>query len=257
MSRPVCIDLIIPCDVLLELILVPSGICQRLCSKNGSNEPVVKEGNISVKSFLLGKYPITLKQWDVVMGQANAQINESSFFDWQFRETPQSLWNCTPVLGVNAEKAAEFCVQLSRIMQTKFELPTEDQWEFACRCGKDNPFPIGDPKRFPERYYGTRRDRASGFIEAGPLPGTIPPNEFGLIGMQGYIREWCISTADGENQKDNSTFILCGSSSNSNYGEPSPPWYRGGSNKRGFDKAGGYGFRVKCDVPLSVGSSNK
>jgi len=114
---------------------------------------------------------------------------------------------------------------------------------FLSRDGRDVPFPVGDPDRHPKRCYGTSSLRRE-YIDAGPLPGTIPANQFGLLGMQAYLPQWCLvqSCFDSEPQ-----YALRGSSRNSNFGRPQPAWYRGGSPRQGHDKSGGYGFRVRCD----------
>lgn len=255
MSRPECIDLIVPPDVLLELMLVPSGACQKIHMQNDSTEYMNRDEQIRIDcNFLLGKYPVTLAQWRAVMGEGDDSNENYSFLNVVFRSTPKQKWNCTPCVGVTGEQAVSFCENLSEIMNIRASLPREDEWEFACRCGEDAPFPIGEPSRFPSRYYGSL---SVGYIEAGPLPRTIPSNRFGLFGMQAYIREWCYKSASGNNSTSDSPYTLCGSSRNSYYGLPMKPWYRGGIAPGGFDKAGGYGFRVKCDWPVLVDAGKR
>ncbi|MFM7111135.1 MAG: formylglycine-generating enzyme family protein, partial [Planctomycetota bacterium] len=208
MPRPECVDLRIKEKVLLELIRVPSGECLRISMEQDSQKKMSGEEPIKVEHhFLLGKYPLTIAQWIAVMGEHESNANS---FQRLFRRRDERSRNCTPYTGVTAEEAASFCVQLSELMNLKFSLPTEDEWEYACRCGGNDPFPVGDPKRYPNRYYGTmRRSREDGYLEAGPLPGTIPPNRFGLLGMQGYIREWCCLRKTVENYDKKPKFTLC------------------------------------------------
>ena len=72
MSRPECIDLIVPPDVLLELMLIPSGVCQKIHMQNDSTEYMNRDEQIRIDcNFLLGKYPVTLAQWRAVMGEGD------------------------------------------------------------------------------------------------------------------------------------------------------------------------------------------
>jgi formylglycine-generating enzyme required for sulfatase activity len=247
MARPECIDFRIPPnDILLEMIVVPAGACRRFSDEADSVVAVDAPPITVPQPFLLGKYPVSVAQWAAVAGQDDVLETltaESSWLRDAVGRVSGSLENRTPAQSVTCDMAAMFCDRLSGVTGTRFTLPTEDEWEYACRDGRDAPFPVGDPDRYPQRYYGTS-SVCREYIDAGPLPGTIPANQFGLLGMQAYLPQWCLvqSSSDSEPQ-----YALRGSSRNSNFGRPQPAWYRGGSPRRGHDKSGGYGFRVRCD----------
>ena len=229
------------------MIVVPSGTCRRFGGEGGEAAFADATPIAVPQPFLLGKYPVTIAQWEIVAGQDNElhglMVRNSQLFE----KLPDSMHNRTPFQGVTGEMAAKFCKHLSKLTQTKFTLPSEDEWEYACRDGGDAPFPVGDPDRHPQRYFGSS-NRALGYCDAGTLSGTIPANQFGLIGMQAYLPEWCLMNSHSDSGPE---YVLCGSSRNSCFGKPQPPWHRQRGAPHGYDKSGGYGFRVKCDRPVA------
>jgi formylglycine-generating enzyme required for sulfatase activity len=251
MAHPECIDFRIPPnDILLEMIVVPAGACRRF-SGHADSDVAVDAPPITVpQPFLLGKYPVSLAQWMAVAGQDDelqALTEENRWLRDAVARIPDSLQNRTPAQSVTAEMASRFCKQLARVTGLPFSLPTEDEWEYACRDGGDDSFPVGDPTRHPQRYYGSSLE-VKEYVDAGPLGGTIPANRFGLLGMQAYLPEWCLANPTPASKR---IHVLRGSSRNSSAGTPQPPWYRSGVAPHGYDRAGGYGLRVRCDRPVA------
>jgi formylglycine-generating enzyme required for sulfatase activity len=251
MERPKCVDFRIPpTAILLEMIVVPAGSCRRMPSEGSTGSVSDPPPLIDVPTpFMLGKYPVSLAQWTAISEiddefRSNAE-RECGLLTSLVRRTPGFRRNCTPAEGVTAEWASRFCEKLSEIIGIHFTLPTEDEWEYACRDGHDDAYPIGDPDKHPSRYYRGSTD-AMGYLDAGPLPGSIPPNRFGLMGMQAYLPQWCTTSPHLDMTRP---FVLRGGSRNSNFGKPMPPWDRRYGAPGCLDKAGGYGFRVRCEVP--------
>lgn len=247
MSRPDCMVFRIPPnDLLLEMIVVPAGSCRRF---SGAAESIVAVDAPPItvpEPFLLRRYPVSVAQWVAVAAQDDVLKTltaESAWLRDAVRRVAGSLENRTPAQSVTGEMATRFCDQLSKLTGTRFTLPTEDEWEYACRDGGDDPFPVGDPDRHPQRYYGSSRPTQE-HVDAGPLPGSIPANRFGLLGMQAYLPEWCLATSATASPP---AYGLRGSSCNSCFGKPQPPWHRSGISPRGYGRAGGYGLRVRCD----------
>ena len=125
-----------------------------------------------------------------------------------WREPGFPLDDDHPVVNVSWNDAVAFCSWLSRKEGKAYRLPTEAEWEYACRAGLRSPYASGDD---PERLTtvgnvadGTARDRypswmtipaRDGFLYAAPV-GTFQPNAFGLYDMTGNVWEWCADFYD-------------------------------------------------------------
>ncbi|MDE5119182.1 MAG: SUMF1/EgtB/PvdO family nonheme iron enzyme, partial [Trichodesmium sp. St19_bin1] len=116
--------------VSLEMVKIPGG---RFLM--GSPETEAERHNdegpqhyVDVPEFFMGKYAVTQAQWQAVMG------NNPSSFKGASRPVEQVSWN----------DATEFCQKLSKITGRKYSLPSESQWEYACRAGTTTPFYFGE-----------------------------------------------------------------------------------------------------------------
>ena len=125
--------------------------------------------------FELGVYEVTQEQYEAVMG-----TNPSHF------KGPQN-----PVGNVSWDEAVEFCRKLSAMPAEKksgyeYRLPTEAEWEYACRAGTTTKYSFGDDATKLEQYawYGKISDGAT-------VVGGKKPNSWGLYDMHGNVREWC------------------------------------------------------------------
>jgi len=150
-----------------------------------------------MKPFYLGTYEVTQAEYERVMN------HNRSGFSWggHGKEEVSGLDTSRfPVETVSWEDAMEFCRKLSSIPKEKeagrvYRLPTEAEWEYACRAGTTTPFHFGSELngreancsgRFP---YGTiLRGR---YLGRPSTVGSYAPNAFGLYDMHGNIWEWC------------------------------------------------------------------
>jgi formylglycine-generating enzyme required for sulfatase activity len=121
------------------------------------------------KGFYMGKYEVTQEQWEAVMAS-----NPSIFTG--------------PKLAVQAswDDCQEFLKKLNEKTGRRFALPSEAEWEYACRAGTTTRFYFGDSAAALGRYEWTWSDRG-GVREVG----LRSPNPWGLFDMQGNVAEWC------------------------------------------------------------------
>jgi formylglycine-generating enzyme required for sulfatase activity len=144
---------------------------------------------VSVNSFYLGRYPITQAQWKAVtaLPQIEIELNpDPSHFKGDNR----------PVERISRYEAKEFCARLTEKTKRLYRLPTEAEWEYACRAGTTTPFHFGenitpDLANYDGNY--TYQDGLKGEFreETTPVNHFDFPNAFGLHDMHGNVWEWC------------------------------------------------------------------
>ncbi|MEA5489063.1 MULTISPECIES: caspase, EACC1-associated type [Pseudanabaena] len=139
---------------------------------------------VKVPAFLLGKYAVTNAQWKAIMG---TKPSESS--DVKFQGENQ------PVIKVSWDDAKEFCKKLSEKIKKNVRLPSEAEWEYACRAGTTTAFHFGEtitPElvNYDGNYpYG---DAPKGeYREKTVDVQSFSPNAWGLYQMHGNVWEWC------------------------------------------------------------------
>jgi formylglycine-generating enzyme required for sulfatase activity len=146
----------------------------------------------------MGKYPVTQAQWKIVasLPQVNRELKPApSYFKGDKR----------PVESVSWYDAVEFCARLSQHTHRTYRLPTEAEWEYACRAGTTTPFHFGETITTDlANYRGTDNKEygLSGSYGREPLGEDRRKttavdhfgiaNAFGLCDMHGNVWEWCL-----------------------------------------------------------------
>jgi formylglycine-generating enzyme required for sulfatase activity len=127
---------------------------------------------VTLSAFRMSKYPITQKQYIVVMGNNPSHFNRDQ--------------NC-PVENISWDKAVTFCKKLSQMTGQNVKLPSEAQWEYACRAGSQDKYCFGDNLHQLGDYAWYGKNAGS---KTHPV-GKKLSNSWGLYDMHGNVSEWC------------------------------------------------------------------
>jgi formylglycine-generating enzyme required for sulfatase activity len=187
--------------VTLDLVAIPGGKFL-MGSPDSEEERSDREGpqhEVTVSPFWMGKYPVTQFQWRAVATLPKIKTDLKS-------EPSKFKGDKRPVEQISWEEAIEFCARISKKTGRDYHLPTEAEWEYACRAGTKTPFYFGKTvttdlanyrgtdledkgKTYPGNYgqgpHGSYRQETTEV-------GIFPPNAFGLYDMHGNVWEWCL-----------------------------------------------------------------
>ena len=167
--------------VVLELVLVPAGDfwMGSPADERGRDADETRHRVRITRPFYLGKFEVTQAQWDAVT-DANP-----SFFVGDDRQ---------PVDSVDWEMAIAFCRRLSTRIGRTVRLPTEAEWEYACRAGTTTAYGFGHklPAKMANFDWTHGGAEPGESIERTTAVGTFRPNAWGLYDMHGNVREWCL-----------------------------------------------------------------
>ncbi|MBI3465887.1 MAG: formylglycine-generating enzyme family protein [Planctomycetes bacterium] len=159
----------------MKLVKIPPGTFMMGSDKGNEDELPVHRVTLT-KPFYLGVTEVTQAQYEEVIGDNPSQhLGRTDL----------------PVDTVSWEKAAEFCAKLSEREGLKYRLPTEAEWEWACRAGSTGRFGLGDGGVSPteesiEEYAWFRMNTP----ETQPV-AQKKPNAWGMYDMHGNVFEWC------------------------------------------------------------------
>jgi eukaryotic-like serine/threonine-protein kinase len=136
---------------------------------------------VNISEFYLGQTQITQAQWGAVFQDKSMMFGKNSQL---------------PINRINWFDAIAFCQRLSQKTGHKYRLPSESEWEYACRARTTTPFAHGDTitpaiVNHNAEYPYAKAPRGGCLDKTTPV-GTFPPNQFGLFDMHGNLWEWCL-----------------------------------------------------------------
>jgi formylglycine-generating enzyme required for sulfatase activity/uncharacterized caspase-like protein len=178
--------------VMLDMVEIPGGKFQMGAVKGeeGASDDEYPQHLVTIAPFYMGKFAVTQEQWRSIAQLSKVKINldmDPSGFKGAKRPVEQVSW----------EQAIEFCDRLSHVTKKTYRLPSEAQWEYACRAGTTTPFHFGAAivtnfANFNGRDYGSYAKAPEGEYRKTTIDvGTFDPNSFGLYDMHGNVWEWC------------------------------------------------------------------
>jgi eukaryotic-like serine/threonine-protein kinase len=163
-------------DIELEMVYVP-GESFTMGSEEYDNEK--PRHVVMVPSFYMSKFQVTQGQYLQIMGTNPAKWNDAKL----------------PVERISWNDAQVFCQKLSAKTGKKYRLPSEAEWEYACRAKTDTPFYFGETiSTDVANYDGNHVYKlgVKGVYRSNTTPmGSFPANGFGLQDMHGNLWEWC------------------------------------------------------------------
>lgn len=196
--------------VTLDMVKIPGGSFKMGAAKKGflgskeegASDDEFPQHEVNVKEFWMGQFAVTQAQWKKIasLAQVNVKLNpDSSHFKGAN----------LPVERVSWYQAKEFCDRLSRLSEKTgktYDLPTEAQWEYACRAGTTTPFHFGetittdlanfdgtDWEHEGKTYSGSYAKAPKGQYRKTTIAvDSFTPNAFGLYNMHGNVWEWCL-----------------------------------------------------------------
>jgi formylglycine-generating enzyme required for sulfatase activity len=183
-------------EVKMEFVLIPAGrftMGSPKDEKNRDNDEEQHPVEIT-QPFYLAEYPVTQEQYQAVMGKNPSYFQAGADGAAEVKGLDTKHY---PVEMVSWDDAEAFCKKMRASTKPKrtFRLPTEAEWEYACRAGTTTPFSFGFKLNGNEA--NCQGEFPYGTTDKGPYKGRTTrvgeygPNPWGLCDMQGNVWQWC------------------------------------------------------------------
>lgn len=192
-------------DITLDMVYIPGGTfmmgtedeeVERLVEEYSSNffREEKPQHEVTVPAFFMGKHKVTREQWKAVAALPPVYQDLQAEPSYSSRRGRDDLG--LPVELVWWYDAVEFCARLSNYTGRKYRLPSEAEWEYACRAGTTTPFYFGETITGDLANYRAdeifAEEPKQEFPEESNPVGKFYPNAFGLYDMHGNVNEWCL-----------------------------------------------------------------
>jgi len=180
-AQPPTVDKTTVNSIGMKLTLIPAGEFQMssLESEPGRNGEKPQHLVKITKPFYLGVYEVTQQQYEKVMGarpwQGKGYVKEGADY---------------PASYMSHNDAVDFCRRLSKQEGVEYRLPTEAEWEYACRAGTTTSYSFGDDESQLGQYAWYRQNAWDVGDKYAHRVGQKLPNRWGLYDMHGNVREW-------------------------------------------------------------------
>jgi formylglycine-generating enzyme required for sulfatase activity len=165
--------------VALEMVVVPGGRFLMGSPDGEGYDDERPRHEVSVEPFLIGRYLVAQAEWEKLMGLPPSRFRDDRL----------------PVDGVSWRLAREFCRRLSAATGRAYRLPSEAEWEYACRAGSTGPFCCGETLATDLANYNGAfvfgRGAKGVYRHTTTAVKSLPPNAFGLCDVHGNLWEWC------------------------------------------------------------------
>jgi formylglycine-generating enzyme required for sulfatase activity/uncharacterized caspase-like protein len=243
--------------IALDMIAIPGGTFWMGAAQDeeGASSDEYPQHQVTIAPFYMGKFPVTQAQWKAIaaLPKMNADLDaKPSYFKGDNLPIEQVSW----------DDAIEFCARLSHKTGKPYRLPSEAEWEYACRAGTTTPFYFGDTISTEQANYDGNHTYGSvkkgQYREKTTPVESFAPNSFGLYDMHGNVWEWCQDVWHGnyenapENKKpwedgDDRDFRLLRGGSWDDFPQDCRSAYRRGLRRDAQNND--IGFRVACAPP--------
>ncbi|MDV3351280.1 SUMF1/EgtB/PvdO family nonheme iron enzyme [Leptothoe sp. LEGE 181152] len=176
--------------VTLDLIKISGDIFKMGCpiGEAGGNTEMPQH-KVQINEFWIGKYPVTQEQWQYIASMPKVSKD--------LEPKPSAFEGKThPVECVSWYDAKEFCQRLTQATGISYRLPTEAEWEYACRAKRTSPFYFGPTIASNLANYNGKEtycmEQKGKYRKQTTSVGSFYPNRWGIYDMHGNVWEWCL-----------------------------------------------------------------
>ncbi|MBD2246130.1 bifunctional serine/threonine-protein kinase/formylglycine-generating enzyme family protein [Nostoc sp. FACHB-888] len=170
-------------SVTLEMVSIPGGTYMMGSPEFEGDADERPRHKVTVEPFFMGKFPVTQAQWRIVaaLPKVKQALNPNPS---KFKGLDR------PVENVSWHEAVEFCLRISEKTGREYRLPSEAEWEYACRAGTTTSFHFGEA--ITSELVSCTIEPKSKFRKETTNVGSFEvANAFGLYDMHGLVWEWC------------------------------------------------------------------